>query len=135
MPDFTPSTCSVPEYPEKLDYSLSGLVDGSLVICGGKFTFLRITGLIPSSSLKLKLTGKDGIILSCHSLKEAGWVEIGNLEDSRKQAAASVTPDGKMIVTGGSDGDIHLSSTEIYSNGQWTCTTPSPVGHKCIASG
>ena len=65
----------------------------------------------------------------CYSLEKEGWIQEESLHDNRKHAAASVTADGSMIVTGGCKQDCVETSktTEVYSRGQWSCGTPLPV--------
>ena len=54
---------------------------------------------------------------------------MDSMETARGAASASVTPDGRMIVTGGIEGH-YLSSTEVYYNGKWSCGTPIPVARQ-----
>ena len=56
---------------------------------------------------------------SCHTFEEEGWNSRPNMKYKRSQAAASMMAEGWMV-TGGWDGSNDLSSTEIFSGGQWT---------------
>ena len=56
---------------------------------------------------------------SCHLLDEGTWRSQPSMKTKRSSAAASLTEDGKMMVTGGWDGNSYQSSTEIFSGGKW----------------
>ena len=49
------------------------------------------------------------------------------MKTKRSGAAASMTEDGMMMVTGGQDGNTQLSSTEIFTDGKWEEGQELPV--------
>ena len=58
---------------------------------------------------------------SCHTLEEEGWNIRPNMKYKRGYAAASIMDEGWMVTGGG------LSSTEIFTGGQWTEGPALPV--------
>ena len=63
---------------------------------------------------------------SCHTLEEEGWSIRPNMKYKRSHATASMMAEGWMV-TGGHDGSKWLSSTEIFTGGQWTDGPALPV--------
>ena len=49
------------------------------------------------------------------------------MKTKRGGAAASVTENEMVMVTGGSDGNDYLSSTEIFTGGKWEYGEELPV--------
>ena len=84
LPSFTPSLCTTEPYPGgvEVQYSVSGVVGSMVIICGGR----------DNSSTTLS---------SCYSLAGQGWQEVTSLSTPRSGAAASLTPGGALLVTGG----------------------------------
>ena len=50
-----------------------------------------------------------------------------DMKHKRDEAAASMTDDDSMMVTGGTDGISWLSSTEIFTGGKWEEGPRMPV--------
>ena len=50
------------------------------------------------------------------------WSSTGSMSKSRSAYSATLLPDGRVLVTGGWDGNSYHSSTEIYDprTGEWT---------------
>jgi len=65
---------------------------------------------------------------SCHTLEEEGWSSRPSMKYKRSSAAASMMDEGWMVTGGWLYGSNYLSSTEIFSGGQWTDGPALPVG-------
>ncbi|CAF1181756.1 unnamed protein product [Adineta ricciae] len=52
------------------------------------------------------------------------WKLTGNMNVAREYHTASILPNGKVLVTGGDNGNVNLNSAELYdpSTGNWTTT-------------
>jgi len=109
LPTFSPLyDCSIPPHPvEELHDAVTGLVEGKIMTCGGRNNYIEQSG--------------------CHLLDEGAWRSQPSLKTNWQSAAASLTKNGKMMVTGGWDGNDWLSSTEIFTGGQWEAGTELPV--------
>ena len=64
---------------------------------------------------------------SCHLLDEGTRRPQPSLKTKRIHAAASLTENKMMLVTGGQYGLTYLSSTEIFTGGQWEEGTELPM--------
>ena len=86
-----------------------------------------LISFIFKQSFKNKLTNIKVLVLGqdsdyneqsgCHLLDEGTWRPQPSLKTKKGGAAASLTKNGMMMVTGGSDGKTILSSTEIFTGG------------------
>ena len=56
---------------------------------------------------------------SCHSLYKGAWSTEPSMQEGRSHAAASHYKTG-LLITGGANTGGLLSSTELFSSGQWT---------------
>jgi len=91
-----------------LKYAVTGVVKGKLLACGG------IDSYGPQST--------------CSKLEEGFWTPQPGMKHKRSAAAASITKDGGMFVTGGKNEEyLDISSTELYKNGEWTEHSNLPV--------
>ena len=73
----------------------------------------------------------------CHLLDEGSWRSQPSLKTNKREAAASLTNSGMMMVTGGENSHTFLSSTEIFTGGQWEEGTELPAkmsGHCQVTS-
>jgi len=106
LPSFEPFTkCKVAPHPVKdLGVAVTGLLDGKVITCGGK------------EGTKWP----KPFLSTCHKLEGGIWSNLPNMKENRARAAASVTNNGALIVTGGQNMDYSaLNSTEIFKNGAW----------------
>ena len=128
VPSFTPSTCKVDPYPEgDLQWAVSGLVNSSLMVCGG-FSFDSLNELS-----------------SCFSLDGSAWVEEASMSSVRLFFAASQSDRGWMVSGGEDQNKNLLSSTEFYQFGSWKMGPSLPdqvhvhcqvnIGGRVIVSG
>merc|ERR1719233_1028649 len=116
LPDLTPLDCNIPVFPggEYYGYVGRSTSDGVLM-CGGW------TSRHPTSS--------------CYLLTSSGYKTMAGLLKKRYLAASVVTPLG-LWVTGGSDGDQYLDTTEIWNNNQSRphVKLPMEMASHCIAT-
>jgi len=116
LPDLTPLDCNIPVFPggEYYGYVGRSTSDGVLM-CGGW------TSRHPTSS--------------CYLLTSSGYKTMAGLLKKRYLAASVVTPLG-LWVTGGSDGDQYLDTTEIWNNNQSRphVKLPMDMASHCIAT-
>jgi len=113
LPSFERFTkCKVAPHPiEELHIAVTGLLNGKVVTCGG-YESIR-----PNPYLS-----------SCYKLERGIWSALPNMKENRARAAASVTDNGELIVTGGQNMDYSaLNSTEIFKNGVWEYGPQLPV--------
>src|SRR5262245_50795836 len=60
------------------------------------------------------------------------WIATGSLATARQQHTATLLPDGRVLVAGGTDSNgVVLSSAELYdpATHRWTSTGSMTVGH------
>merc|ERR1719193_2356247 len=116
LPDLKPLDCNIPVFPggEYYGYVGRSTSDGVLM-CGGW------TSRHPTSS--------------CYLLTSSGYKTMAGLLKKRYLAASVVTPLG-LWVTGGSDGDQYLDTTEIWNNNQSRphVKLPMDMASHCIAT-
>ena len=71
-------------------------------------------------------------------LRRGKWIPQPSMIEGRILAAASVTKEGEMWVTGGKNSnDEFLSSSEVFRNGKWEEGPPLPVSsisNHCMVS-
>jgi hypothetical protein len=60
----------------------------------------------------------------CYSLENNEWVSYGSMITERSYAAAALLQNGKLLVTGGSDGSAILSSAEMLTEDGWGSNIP-----------
>jgi N-acetylneuraminic acid mutarotase len=55
-----------------------------------------------------------------------GWRPMGSLVEGRSHHTATLLPDGRILVAGGTDGSVVLASAELYdpNTGSWRATGP-----------
>jgi N-acetylneuraminic acid mutarotase len=97
-------------------HTATPLQDGRVVVAGGGYDELLVWYTLPNVDVYDPATGK--------------WSLLASLHDERRSHAATLLRDGKLLVTGGSDGGqddgvqaaVELQSVEIYDPGnrQWT---------------
>jgi len=122
IPEFRPlEGCSVPPFPLPVKDTVSGTLDGNLVICGGTNTD---TGL--------------GTV-ECDVLQNGEWGEMPTMNKVRASAAASMTSKG-MWVSAGRDtfGGGDHRSTELLTEGKWVPGPDLPqklYGHCQVTAG
>jgi hypothetical protein len=111
------STCkNPPNFPAKVFFAIGGLgFKGNSIICGGQQNAARSN--------------------KCYSLENNNWVSSASMNSIRSSAAAAQLQDGKLLVTGGSNG-TDLNSAEMLTEEGWESNIPSlPVtilGHCMI---
>ncbi len=101
------STCkNQPNFPAKVWAAIGGLgFKGNPILCGGA----------QNSSFSNK----------CYSLENNEWVSSASMNSVRVEAAAAQLKDGKLLVTGGSDGSAYLNSAEMLTEEGWESNIPS----------
>jgi hypothetical protein len=101
------STCkNQPNFPAKVWAAIGGLgFKGNPILCGGA----------QNSSYSNK----------CYSLENNEWVSSASMNSVRVEAAAAQLKDGKLLVTGGSDGSAYLNSAEMLTEEGWESNIPS----------
>jgi len=114
LPSFKPlPNCSAPSHPahEHLRHAVTGVLEGKIFTCGG---------------VDLK-SGWD-TQSSCNMMERGSWIPQPAMKHKRSSAAASITKDGGMLVTGGTNEEhVQLSSTEFFKDGEWTEYPNLPV--------
>ena len=111
-----------PKYCQKSNFKLLSMLIS--------FIFFKQIFKNKLPNIKILVLGLDSDDISqssCHLLDEGTWRSQPSLKTKRQDAAASLTKSGNMLVTGGSDGNTFLSSTEIFTGGQWEDGTELPV--------
>ncbi len=101
------STCKYPPYfPAKVDRAIGGLgFKGNPFVCGGF---------------------QNGFTSNkCYSLENNEWVSSASMNSIRVDDAAAKLKDGKLLVTGGSDGSAYLKSAEMLTEVGWESNIPS----------
>jgi len=122
IPEFRPlEGCSVPPFPLPVKDTVSGTLDGSLVICGGTDTE----------------TGYGTV--ECDVLKNGEWGEMPGMNKPRASAAASMTSKGMWVSAGRNTFSIEdLRSTEFLTEGKWIPGPDLPqklYGHCQVTAG
>jgi len=122
LPEFRPlEGCSVPPFPLPVDDTVSGTLDGNLVICGGTNTE----------------TGYGTV--ECDVLKDGEWGEMPTMIKPRASAASSMTGKGMWVSAGRDTSSIEdLRSTEFLSEGKWELGPDLPkklYGHCQVTAG
>jgi len=120
LPTFSPlSNCTVPPYPiEVLKDAVTIVIEGEIMTCGGKDR-----NHTPHSA--------------CHILTDGTWQPQPSMKTKRCGAAASLTENEMVMVTGGFDANDYLSSTEIFTGEKWEYGDELPVkmiGHCQLTS-
>ena len=65
---------------------------------------------------------------SCMKMEKGSWIPQPAMKHKRNAPAASITKDGGMLVTGGTNEEhVRLSSTEFFKDGEWTEYPNLPV--------
>merc|ERR1712086_1107615 len=121
LPSFTPFTsCPVDSYPGTVSWAVTAVLDNRLKVCGG-------------------YDDADDSQSACYSLTESTYRQTGGrwlpepgMLEKRAYAASSYWPGHGLLVTGGRNGYVTLSSTEYLStssaHGQWTPGPDLPEG-------
>jgi hypothetical protein len=112
------STCqNPPNFPAKVYYAVGGLgFKGNPIICGG--------------------IQNDAYSNKCYSLENKEWVSSASMNSVRSFAAAAQLQDGRLLLTGGSNG-TGLNSAELLTKEGWESNIPSlPVtfGFHCMVT-
>merc|ERR1719474_753293 len=114
LPSFKPlPNCSAASHPahERLRHAVTGVMEGKIFTCGG---------------VDLK-SGWD-TQSSCNLMEKGSWIPQPGMKHRRSGAAASVTNEGGMLVTGGTNEEhVVLSSTEFFKDGAWIKYPNLPV--------
>jgi len=114
LPSFKPlPNCSAPSHPlhDSLKHAVTGVVDGKILTCGG-----------------VDLNGSWDTQSSCNMMERGSWIPQPGMKHKRSGAAASITKDGGMFVTGGTNKEhVVQSSTEFFKDGEWTEYPNLPV--------
>jgi len=114
LPSFTPFTsCPVDSYPVPASGAVTDVLNKRVVACGG---YNNGAGASPTPA---------DVYSACYSLTGTTWTQEPGMLEKRVGAASSLWPGHGLLVTGGFNGNVRLSSTEYLSaTGQWT---PGPV--------
>jgi hypothetical protein len=101
------STCkNPPNFPATVYRAIRGLgFKGNPILCGGYQNSARSN--------------------KCYSLENNEWISSASMNSVRAYAAAAQLQDGKLLVTGGSDGSAYLKSAEILTEEGWENNMPS----------
>jgi hypothetical protein len=99
------STCkNPPNFPAKVRAAIGGLgFKGNPILCGGWQNSVNSS--------------------KCYSLENNNWVSSASMKSVRVNAAAAQLKDGKLLVTGGSDGSF-LNSAEMLTEEGWESNIP-----------
>jgi len=114
LPSFTPVTsCPVDSYPVSASGAVTDVLNKRVLVCGG---YNNGAGASPTPG---------DVYSTCYSLTGSSWKKEPGMLEKRVGAASSLWPGQGLLVTGGFNGNVRVSSTEYLSaSGQWT---PGPV--------
>ena len=111
---YTGALMSVP----RVNHSAVRLPNGEVLIAGGftKITSSDISGESPTNSTDL------------YNPTTNTMTATGSMNYARVNAPLTLLPNGEVLIAGGGNGDDDASCTaELFSNGQWTLTSPLAV--------